>query len=291
MKERFSDLGRVGAIEKLYEGTPWRPFSGATFTPKDGAKVVSVSRTFIEGIDFNLVYFPLQHLGGKSVTAVSGALCAAFARPCTLSVRLGISAKLDFEQVQQLWSGIASVAREDGYAAVDLDLAPSPNGLTVSVSATGETVLQTAAPQSKDVLCISGRLGSSYLGLQVLERESKQFDASGSQPSLEGLADAVRTAVRDTGWGAKVYADRIPFEGNSFDLGRELGLDTISAAMNGGDDFRLLLSVPILQAENFRRDFQTFDVIGHLAQSDVGAVLVAPDGMEYPMKAQGWNND
>ena len=124
MKERFSDLGRVGAIEKLYEGTPWRPFSGATFTPKDGAKVVSVSRTFIEGIDFNLVYFPLQHLGGKSVTAVSGALCAAFARPCTLSVRLGISAKLDFEQVQQLWSGIASVAREDGYAAVDLDLAP-----------------------------------------------------------------------------------------------------------------------------------------------------------------------
>ena len=48
---------------------------------------------------------------------------------------------------------------------------------------------------------------------------------------------------------------------------------------------------PILQAENFRRDFQTFDVIGHLAQSDVGAVLVAPDGMEYPMKAQGWNND
>ena len=36
---------------------------------------------------------------------------------------------------------------------------------------------------------------------------------------------------------------------------------------------------------------QTFDVIGHLAQSDVGAVLVAPDGMEYPMKAQGWNND
>ena len=328
MKERFSDLGRVGAIEKLYEGTPWRPFAGTTFTPKDGAKVVSVSRTFIEGIDFNLVYFPLKHLGGKSVTAVSGALCAAFARPYTLSVRLGISAKLDFEQVQELWSGIASVAREDGYAAVDLDLAPSPNGLTVSVSATGETVLQTAAPQSKDVLCISGRLGSAFLGLQVLERESQRFDASGSQPSLEkyrmmigaylhpeldasvpeklaaagitptggwwvsrGLADAVRTVVRDTGLGAKVYADRIPFEGNSFELGRELGLDTISAAMNGGDDFRLLLSVPILQAETFRRDFQTFDVIGHLAQSNVGAVLVAPDGMEYPMKAQGWNND
>ena len=327
MKESFADLGRVRALEKLYEGTPFRPFAGASFVPKDGARVVSSSRTFIEGIDFNLVYFPLKHLGGKCVTAVSGALCAAFARPRTLTVRLGISAKLDIEQIGGLWSGMAATAREDGYEAVDLDLVPSPNGLTVSVSATGETVLQTAAPQSKDVLCISGRLGSAYLGLQVLERESRQFDASGSQPSLEkyrmmigaylhpeldasvpeklaaagitptggwwvtrGLADAVRTAARDTGLGAKVYADRIPFEGNSFGLGRELGLDTISAAMNGGDDFRLLLSVPILQAETFRRDFQTFDIIGHLALPEAGTVLVAPDGMEFPMKAQGWEN-
>ena len=58
--------------------------------------------------------------------------------------------------------------------------------------------------------------------------------------------------------------------------------------MNGGEDYRLLYVVPISQFETFRHDFQTFEVIGHMAQSDVGAVLVTPDGVELPMEAQGW---
>ena len=60
--------------------------------------------------------------------------------------------------------------------------------------------------------------------------------------------------------------------------------------MNGGDDYRLLFTIPILSAEKFRREFQTFDIIGHLAQREVGAVLVTPDGVELPVKAQGWND-
>ena len=96
--------------------------------------------------------------------------------------------------------------------------------------------------------------------------------------------------MRATGLGAKVYADKIPFEGNSFSLGKELDIDPVSAAMNGGDDFRLLYVIPILQAEKFRRDFQSFDIIGHLAQGDVGAVLVTPEGVELPLRAQGWED-
>ena len=67
-----------------------------------------------------------------------------------------------------------------------------------------------------------------------------------------------------------------------------MDIDPVSAAMNGGDDFQLLFTIPILSAEKFRRDFQTFDIIGHLAQPEVGAVLVTPDGVELPVKAQGW---
>jgi thiamine-monophosphate kinase len=74
-------------------------------------------------------------------------------------------------------------------------------------------------------------------------------------------------------------------------LGKELNIDPISAAMNGGDDFRLLFVVPILSLDKFRHDFQTFDIIGHLAKSEVGAVLVSPDGVELPLKAQGWKEE
>ena len=61
--------------------------------------------------------------------------------------------------------------------------------------------------------------------------------------------------------------------------------------MNGGEDCQILYTIPILLTEKFRREFQTFDVIGHLAQSEVGAVLVTPDGVELPLRAQGWKEE
>ena len=331
---RFADIGKIEAVRRLYEGTPYQACRNCRFeAPAKGAFVTQASRMLLEGIDFDLVYFPLKHLGYKGVVAVTGELYAALARPQVLSVVLGISAKLDFADIRELWTGIVAAAREHGYASLALDLMPSRNGLSISLSATGVTPLLTEkrrpAPKSKDLLCVSGSLGAAYLGLQVLEREKKQFEASATEhPSLEtyrmlvgsylkpelpagvpasfeeaeiypsagcfithGLSDAVKRLAQETGLGAKVYADKIPFEGNSFQLGRELDLDPVSAAMNGGDDCRLLFAVPILQLEKFRRDFQTFDIIGHLAQPEAGTVLVTPDGVELPLSAPGWPED
>ena len=328
----FSEIGRIEAIQALYDLSAYKRVDSLSFGPENGGKAVSAARMFLEGIDFNLVYFPFKHLGYKCVVGVSGELYAAMAAPRLLAVTLGISSKLDFEQVKELWLGISVAAKEHGYSAVQLDLQPSGNGLYISLSATGETRLLTQkrspAAKSKDLLCVSGSLGAAYLGLQVLERGRKEFEAKGTQPEMSkyrmlvgaylrpvldasvvsrleeaeiypsaacfvtrGLSDAVKRMARSTGLGAKVYADRIPFEGNSFQLGKELDIDPVSAAMNGGDDFRLLLAVPILQMEKFRRDFQTFDIIGHLAQPETGTVLVTPEGVEFPLKAQGWKDE
>ena len=120
--------------------------------------------------------------------------------------------------------------------------------------------------------------------------ETEEIYPSSGYLVSKGLSDAIKRLNADTGLGAKIYADKIPFEGNSFELGREFDIDPISAAMNGGDDYRLLFTIPIMQLEKFRRDFQTFDIIGHLARPEVGAVLVTPEGIELPLKAQGWND-
>jgi thiamine-monophosphate kinase len=185
--------------------------------------------------------------------------------------------------------------------------------------------------KSMDLICVSDNLGAAYMGFQVLEREKKAFMQSGdvkAQPKLDdykhlvgaylkpqinpqtikqleeseimpsygylvtrGLADAVRRLVRDSGMGAKVYIDKLPFAGKTFDLGKEMNIDPMSAALNGGEDYRLLFTIPIGKHDKFRHDFQTFDIIGHLAKPEVGAVVVTPDGVELPMKAQGWNNE
>ena len=106
-----------------------------------------------------------------------------------------------------------------------------------------------------------------------------------------GLADAVKRLVRDSGLGAKIYVDRLPFAGKTFEIAKQLNIDPMSAALNGGEDYRLLFTIPIGKHDKFRHDFQTFDIIGHLAKPEVGAVVVTPDGVELPMKAQGWTND
>ena len=323
----FGQLGRIEAIRSLFEGCGFRPFEGGGFAVSAGCRVATASRLMLEGIDFDLVYFPLKHLGYKCVAAVTGELYAALASPRTLSVKLGLSAKLDFASVKELWSGVCAAATEFGYGSLSLDLQPSQNGLSIAVSAAGEAPeAERPAPASKDLICVSGSLGAAYLGLQVLERGKSAFEGGKqSQEELEryrmlvaaylkpelpsgllgqlaeagivpsaaylvdrGLADALMRLRRDTGLGAKVYADRMPFEGGSFELGKQLDIDPVSAAMNGGEDYRLLLTVPILEFEKFRHDFQTFDIIGHLALADVGAVLVTPDGLEHRVTAPGW---
>ena len=331
MADTFSSLGKIEAIAQLYRLSAYNPVSGLS-CKAEGGVVTTSSRMFLEGIDFNLVYFPLKHLGYKCIIGTVGELYASLAHPKLLNVVLGVSAKLDFEQVKELWMGITVAAKEHGFEAVNLDLQPSNNGLYISVAATGETPLLTSkrrmAAKSKDLICVSGSLGAAFLGLQVLERGAKEFAEKGTQPDMSkyrmlvgdylrpeldadivskledaeiypsygyfvtrGLADAVKRLTRDSGLGAKIYAEKIPFEGNSFSLGKELDMDPVSAAMNGGDDNRLLFVVPILHLEKFRRDFQTFDIIGHMAQPEAGNVLVTPEGVEFPLKAQGWPED
>ena len=330
----FAEIGKVEAISRLYENTPFKAFVKPVVEAPSREFVRESSRVLLEGTDFDLVYFPLKHLGYKAVLSVTGELYAGMARPRTLSVVLGVSAKLDYPQISEIWGGIVAAAKEHHYDNVCLDLSPSRNGLVISLSAVGETTLLTerrrSAAKSKDLICVSGSLGAAYLGQQLLEREKRRFDkgeredsektlgpykmlvAAYLKPELSpdtvqrleeaeiypssacfvtaGLSDAVKRIARETGLGAKIYTDKIPFEGNSFQAGKLMDIDPISAAMNGGDDYRLLFTVPILQLEKFRHDFQDFDIIGHLAQSEAGTTLVTPDGVELPLRAQGWPN-
>ena len=332
MEKSFADIGKVKAIEELYGLSAYKGSDAFSFAPERGSSVTTETRLFVEGVDFNLVYFPLKHLGYKCVIGVTGPIYAALGHPKILSVTLGISSKLDFEQIKDLWTGITVAAKEHDYKAVKLDLKPSPNGLYIALAASGETSLLTQkrrpGMKSMDLVCISGPLDAAYLGMQVLEKGRRHFEKTGEQPDMksyrmlvgeylrpeldasivsriedaelypgyaafvhEGLGDCLKRLQRDSGLGVKVYASKIPFEGNSFQAGKEMDIDPVSAAFGGGDDNRILLVIPTFSYEKFHREFPTFNVIGHMAQPEAGAVLVTPEGVEFPVKAQGWREE
>ena len=335
-KKNFSDIGKIEAIKLLFEESPFKQADSTSYLcGEKGGVIRTASKLWLEGIDFDLTYFPLKHLGYKSVVGTVGEIYASLARPQSISVRLGISAKLDLPQISELWNGICTAAEEHHIKRADLDLVPSRNGLTISIVISGITSPEVAenrkSASSKDLICISGNVGASFLGMSLLEQEKKKFEKAGEltgQPDLEkykmlvasylkpeidpdivnqlgdsgiippygylvnrGLADAARRLNRDSGLGVKLYTDKIPFEGNSFEVGKKLNIDPISAALKGGDDYRLMFVIPMSAYETFRHDFQTFSIIGHLAQPEVGTVLVTHEGVELPVHAQGWNND
>ena len=188
------------------------------------------------------------------------------------------------------------------------------------------TVLEKVpAPGNMDLICLSGHVGAAYMGLHVLEREKVSFTSTGEQPDLSqykpvlasylspeikpevlkrfleakvlpsrgyfltrGLGEAVIRLTRDTGWGAKIYLEKIPISSQTFAMAEEIDMDVVTAAMNGGDDYKFLFVIPIGQHETFRKEFHDYEIIGHLARPDVGPVLVTPEGAELPIHAQGY---
>lgn len=331
-KINFSDIGRKGAVSRLLERAGSSMRHSSAFLPSKNGVVRTSSRLWTEGIDFDLTYFPLKHLGYKCFIGTVGELYAALARPVSINVRISVSSKLEYPQICELWDGIIVAAKEHNISCIDLDLGPSRNGLLVSISISGETDGETEnskkQAKSKDLVCISGNVGGAYLGMCLLQQEKARIEKSGSlaekmnldnykmiagaylKPEINpgvldglkesgiipsygyfidrGLADAVKRLNEDSGLGVKLYSDKIPFEGNSFELGKRLNLDPMSAALNGGEDYRLLYVISMSDYEKFRHDFQSFSIIGHLAKSDVGTVIVMPTGAELPIRAQGW---
>ena len=109
--DTFATLGKQEAIRQLFEGTKFKPFEEPVFFHSPERSYITTStKSFLEGIDFDLVYFPLKHLGYKCVLATTAELFAVMSHPRTLSICLGVSAKLDFEQVKELWSGVLAAA-------------------------------------------------------------------------------------------------------------------------------------------------------------------------------------
>lgn len=321
MADTFKELGRAGALAKLYEGCGFAPCDNPYFECEGSGYPTTASVLLLEGMDFDLTFFPLRHLGYKAVLQATGELMSNMAQARALKVIIGLSAKLDFPQVREMWEGICNAAREFGYGSVGLELVPSLTGLSISVAATGFCPKEVAQkrPQAKsmDLVCISNNAGAAFLGEQILhsckdmdEKERtkkleqyKQLVGAYLKPELspytlkalseadivpgfgyfckESLRDTLLRLCSDSGLGVKIYVDKLPFAGGSIDSAKELGVDPLQAALKGGDDNCLLFTIPIGSHERFRHDFQSWDVIGHLAKPEVGAVIVSPDGLEH----------
>ena len=178
-----------------------------------------------------------------------------------------------------------------------------------------------------DLICVSGDLGAAYMGLQPLEREKTasagrkdfvprfegkeylverqlkpearkdiiaELAKEGILPTSmidisDGLSSELLHLCKASGTGCRVYEDRIPIDYQTAVMAEELGMNLVTAAMNGGEDYELLFTVPLHFHDKVDR-LPGIKVIGHITKEDLGCAMITRDGTEMPLKAQGFNH-
>lgn len=190
----------------------------------------------------------------------------------------------------------------------------------------GKAVLRSGAKEH-DLICVTGDLGAAYMGFQLLEREKKIFetmkdpdfqpDFAGKEYIIErqlkpeacidtikflkekgivptammdisdGLSSELLHICKESGVGCEVYEDKIPIDYVTASMAEEMNLNLTTVALNGGEDYELLFTVPLADYEKVK-GLEGVHVIGHITDASKGKYLITRDGQSIEIIAQGW---
>ena len=199
--------------------------------------------------------------------------------------------------------------------------------ITCIGSATNEEIVYRSGAKETDLICVSGDLGAAYMGLQLLEREklasvgiedfqpqfqgkeylierqlkpearkdliaelkSKSIHPTSMIDISDGLSSELLHICKASGVGCRIYEDKIPIDYQTAIMAEELNMNLVTAALNGGEDYELLFTIPLHLYEQVKNN-EYFKVIGHITKNDLGCAMITRDGNEVQLKAQGWNH-
>lgn len=189
-----------------------------------------------------------------------------------------------------------------------------------------EKIVYRNGAKETDLICVSGDLGAAYMGLQLLERErvasSGQTDFqpkfSGKEYLLErqlkpearkdiiqlfskigicptsmidisdGLSSELLHICSQSHTGCRIYEERIPIDYQTATMASELNMNLTTAALNGGEDYELLFTVPLSEHEKVA-NINAVRIIGYITKPELGCAMITRDDAEMPLVAQGWN--
>lgn len=199
--------------------------------------------------------------------------------------------------------------------------------VTVMGDAEKDDIVMRSGAKPNDLLCVSGDLGGAYMGLQLLERENEVFKVNDKmRPQLEGydyilerqlkpepradiiaafrklgikptsmidisdgLSSEVMHLCKNSGTGCSLFEEKVPMDFQTKQLAEEMNINPLVAALNGGEDYELLFTLPLEDYEKVKND-PDFSVIGHMTEASEGINLVTGAGSAVPLQAQGWNH-
>ncbi len=336
-RTEIQELGEFGLIDRIKSN--FKSINPSSVLGiDDDAAIIDTGSSYtlistdmlLEGVHFDLSYMPLQHLGYKSVVANISDIAAMNGVPRQITVSLGLSNRVSVEAVDKLYQGIKAACDTYKVDLVGGDTTASSSGLVISITIIGEAdkkkVVRRSTAGEKDVLCVTGDLGASYLGLLVLEREKQEFLANPDmQPELEaydyivgrqlkpearmdiihelddlkvvptamidlsdGLASDLMHICKQSKLGVNVYEDKLPYHQKTLEAAMEFNIDVTTAVMNGGEEYELLFTIDHKDHEKLKNHMD-IHFIGYMQQA-ADRNLITKNGSVVPILAQGWDH-
>ena len=330
-------IGEFGLIDKINQRVVLQHASTLKGIGDDAAvldggsdhkKLISTDM-LLEGVHFDLSYIPLTHLGYKAVTVNVSDIAAMNGIPKQMTISLGLSNRMSVEAVEALYEGIHAAAKDYQIDIVGGDTTSSRSGLIISITLIGESapdnIVYRNGAKEGDILCLSGDIGSAYMGLQILEREKEVFKVDPNmQPQLDkysyivgrqlrpkarmdvihelrdlgilptsmidisdGLASEIFHLCKQSQKGVCIYEDKLPIEKQTFETAAEFSMDPNTAALNGGEDYELLFTIDQKDFEKMK-NHDDITTIGYIHAPDLGKVMVTNNKNTIELTAQGW---
>lgn len=335
-RTEISTLGEFGLIEHLTtELTPTNKETlmgvgdDAAILNFDSNDEVLVSTDLLmEGINFDLTYFPLTHLGYKAAMTSFSDIYAMNGTPKQITVSLAVSKKLCIEDLEDFYTGLKLACSRHNVDIVGGDTSASVTGLAISITVVGTapkgTSVKRSGAKETDLICVSGNLGAAYMGLQLLEREKIAADGNDVQPDFSGkeyilerqlkpearkdIIDKLReenitpTSMIDISDGLSSELMHICKQSNTGCRIYEerIPIDYQTAIMAeelnlnvitcalNGGDDHELLFTVPIADHEKVTAMKDVRIIGHIVSQDMGLALITRDGVEMELKAQGW---
>ena len=140
--------------------------------------------------------------------------------------------------------------------------------------------------------------GKEYLLQRQLQTEARgdiiaQFRELGIRPTAmmdisDGLSSELMHICKESGCGCRIYEKNIPIDYQTAVMAEEMNMNVTTCALNSGEDYELLFTVPIGDNEKIQQ-MDNVKLIGHITRPELGQMLVTRDNQEFELKAQGWN--
>ena len=336
-RTEISTLGEFGLIKHLTENirlqnpeSKYGVGDDAAVLEFNNQQTLVTTDLLMEGVHFDLVYTPLKHLGSKAAIVNFSDIYAMNGTPKQITVSLAVSKRFCIEDLELFYEGLQLACQIHGVDIVGGDTTSSVTGLAISITCIGvaekDQIIYRNGAKETDLICVSGDLGSAYMGLQLLEREKAVFegqkevnpDFSGKEYLLErqlkpearkdiiealakegirptsmmdisdGLSSELMHICTQSQVGCRVYEERIPIDYQTAVMAEELNMNVTTCALNGGEDYELLFTVPLTDHDKVAA-MKGIKVIGHITKAELGCGLITRDGQEFELKAQGWN--